>query len=100
MTPCNFLNRDTVSEDLAAFIFAVLRVYFSLTVNVADSSESSVFIYRPTGLHISVDVNIDSTTAKISNFTNLIYFMFFFDRASLISIGEEENQRDATITVY
>ena len=64
MTPCNLLNRATVSEELAAFIFGVLRVYFSLTVNVAASSETSVFIYRPTWLHISVDDIIDSYDRK------------------------------------
>jgi len=71
MTPCILLDRATVSEGPAAFIFGVLRLYFSLTVIIADSSETSVCIYRPTGLHVSVDDNIDSYDRKISNFTSL-----------------------------
>jgi len=70
MTPCNILDRVTVSEEPAVFIFVVLRLYFSLTVNVADSSEISVFIYRPTGLHMKTIILI-VTTAKISNFASL-----------------------------
>ena len=64
MTPCNLLDRATVSEEPAAFIFGVLRLYFFLTANVADSSETSVFIYRPTGLHVSLHDNIDSYDRK------------------------------------
>jgi hypothetical protein len=66
MTPCNLLDRATVSGETAAFIFGVLRLYFSLTVNVADSSKTSVFIYRPTGFHMKTIILI-VTTAKISN---------------------------------
>jgi hypothetical protein len=70
MTPCNLLDRATVSEESAAFIFGVLRLYFYLTVHVADSSERSVYIYQPTGLHMKTTILID-TTPKISNFTSL-----------------------------
>jgi hypothetical protein len=60
MTPCTLLERATVAEEPAPFIFWFLREDFSLTVNVADSSETSVFFYQATRVHISVEDNIDS----------------------------------------
>jgi len=71
MTPCNLLDRATVSEEPAAFIFGTLRLCFSLTVNIAHSSETSVFIYQPTGLTFQYTIILVVTTAKISNFTSL-----------------------------